>query len=395
MKVLVVNAGSSSLKFTVYEMTDESVLCKGLVERIGIKNPRLIYCKTGDDVLEENLQIVNHTGAIQAVCHKLIDPEQGVLKNLTEIAVVGHRVVHGGEKFTEAVVITDEVKEGIRKCAALAPLHNPPNLDGIEACEKFFPGVPGVAIFDTAFHQSMASEAYMYALPRKLYQKFAIRKYGFHGTSHKYVYQTACDFLELDPEKARIITCHLGNGSSIAAIDGGRVVDTSMGMTPLMGLVMGTRCGAIDPGVVLHLVKNGYTGDEVDVILNKKSGLQGVSGVSSDMRDIEAARLAGNTDAQEAFDLFIHRLLIYIGGYYLLLNGADAIVFTGGIGENSVSTRREILNRLSAYGCERDSEAWKRCGKNCLLTTPDSKLKAVVIPTNEELMIARESIELV
>ncbi|MFA6928965.1 MAG: acetate kinase [Lentisphaeria bacterium] len=395
MKVLVVNAGSSSVKFTLFEMTDQSVLCKGLVERIGLKSPRLLYQRVGEAQQEEKLAIVNHHGAMQAICHKLIDPEQGVLKSLTEIDAIGHRVVHGGEEFTEAVVIDTSVKEGIRKCAALAPLHNPPNLDGIEACEGFFPGVANIAVFDTAFHQSMGPESYLYALPRDLYKKFAIRKYGFHGTSHKYVYYAGCKFLGLNPETARVVTCHLGNGGSVTAVKGGKVIDTSMGMTPLMGLVMGTRCGAIDPGVVLYLIKNGYTGDEVDVILNKKSGLQGVSGISSDMRDIEAARNSGNTDAQEAYDLFVHRLLNYIGGYYLLLGGADAIIFTGGIGENSNSIRKSVVNQLAVYGCELDGEANKTRGQQIVISKPGCKLVAAVIPTNEELMIAREAINLV
>ncbi|MDD3696012.1 MAG: acetate kinase [Lentisphaeria bacterium] len=395
MKVLVVNAGSSSLKFTMFNMSDQSVLCKGLVERIGLKSPRFIYQRCGEAPTEEVLSIVNHNGAMQAVCYKLIDPEQGVLKNLTEVEAIGHRVVHGGERFTKAVKIDKTVKDGIRQCAALAPLHNPPNLEGIEACEGFFPGVPGVAVFDTAFHQSMQPEAYLYALPRNLYNKLSIRKYGFHGTSHKYVYYEGCRFLGLDPETARVLVCHLGNGSSITAVKGGKVLDTSMGMTPLMGLVMGTRCGVLDAGVVLHLIKNGYTVDEVDVILNKKSGLQGVSGVSSDMRDIEAARLKGNTDAQEAFDLFVHRLLVYIGGYHLLLGGAEAILFTGGIGENSVLSRQAIVSALEAYGCELDEEANQKRQINCVISKPGSKLVAAIIPTNEELMIAQEAMELI
>ena len=395
MKVLVVNAGSSSVKFTLFEMNDQSVLCKGLVERIGLKSPRLVYQRAGEEPHDEKLTIVNHNGAMQAICHKLIDAEQGVLKSLTEIDAIGHRVVHGGEAFSAAVVIDSSVKDGIRKCAALAPLHNPPNLDGIEACEDFFPGVPNVAVFDTAFHQTMTPESYLYALPRELYKKLGIRKYGFHGTSHKYVYYAGCEFLGLNPATAKVITCHLGNGGSITAINGGKVVDTSMGMTPLMGLVMGTRCGAIDPGVVLYLIKNGYTADEVDVILNKKSGMQGVSGVSSDMRDIEAARNSGNTDAQEAYDLFIHRLLNYIGGYYLLLNGADAVFFTGGIGENSPSVRESVVRQMSIYGCELDDEANKTRGKQVVLSKPGSRLQIAIIPTNEELMIAREAISLV
>jgi len=392
MKVLVINSGSSSLKFTLFDMADKSVLAKGLVERIGMDNPKLIY-KPADKKFEEILTITNHSEALMAVCDKLVDKEVGVLKSLKEVDAIGHRVLHGGKTYTAPILVDEAVKEGIRKCIVLGPLHNPANLGGIEACEKVFPGVPNVAVFDTAFHQTMGPEAYMYAIPREYYEKFDVRKYGFHGTSHKFVYFNTCEFLGLDPAKAKIITCHLGNGSSLAAVNGGKVLDTSMGLTPLMGLVMGTRCGDMDPAVVPFLMKmTGMTADQMDTMMNKKSGLLGVSGISSDMRDIEAARDAGNANAKEAFDMFMHRLLQYIGGYYLLLGGCDAIVFTGGIGENGVETRKMVAEKLAVFGATFDEQANNCRGQQVVFSTPASKFKLVVTPTNEELMIAMETV---
>jgi acetate kinase len=327
------------------------------------------------------------------VCAKLVDARWGVLGSLSEVQAIGHRVVHGGERFTDPVIIDEDVKNNIRLCADLAPLHNPPNLGGIEACERAFPGVPNVAVFDTAFHQTMPASSYMFALPRSMYEKYGIRKYGFHGTSHKFVFQSAADYLSIPRNKAKLITCHLGNGASIAAVNGGRVLDTSMGMTPLMGLVMGTRCGDLDPGVVLYLLKQGLTGDRIDKILNKESGLLGVSdSLSSDMRDIIAAREAGDEKACQAFDLFIHRLVHYIGAYHTLLGGADAVVMTGGIGENSSVVREAVLSRLEVLGCHLDREANQVMGEQAIVSTPDSTLLAVVTPTNEELMIALETV---
>lgn len=394
MKVLVINSGSSSLKFTLFDMTDKSVLAKGLVERIGLDAPKLIYQPAGKKI-EEALTIKDHSEALLAVCDKLIDKEEGVLQSLSEVEAIGHRVLHGGKTYTKPIIVNEDVKEGIRKCIVLGPLHNPANLGGIEACEKVFPGVPNVAVFDTAFHQTMGPEAYMYAIPREYYEKYDVRKYGFHGTSHKFVYFNSCEFLGLDPEKAKIITCHLGNGSSLAAINGGKVLDTSMGLTPLMGLVMGTRCGDMDPAVVPFLMKmTGMSPDEIDSMMNKKSGLLGVSGLSSDMRDVEAACDAGNQNAKEAYDMFLHRLLHYIGGYYLLLGGADAIVFTGGIGENGIETRKRVAEKLATFGATFDAEANNCRGKQIVFSTPESKFKLLVTPTNEELMIAMETVTL-
>ena len=396
MKVLVINSGSSSLKFTLFSMTNKTVLAKGLVERIGMKNPHLIYHPGNNGKLEEDLTIKNHSEALRSICEKLVNPACGVLKSLTEVEAIGHRVLHGGKTYTQPIQVDESVKEGIRKCIVLGPLHNPANLGGIEACEQVFPGIPNVAVFDTAFHQSMGPEAYMYAIPREFYEKYDVRKYGFHGTSHKFVYFNSCEFLGLDPEKAKIVTCHLGNGSSLAAVNGGKVVDTSMGLTPLMGLVMGTRCGDLDPAVIPFLMaQTGYSTSEIDSILNKKSGLLGMSGLSSDMRDIEAARDQGNAHAKEAYEVFIHRLVHYIGGYHLLLGGADAIVFTGGIGENGINTRRILVNRMAVLGCELDEQANNCRGKQVVITKPGAKLTVLVTPTNEELMIAMETLALV
>ena len=395
MKVLVINSGSSSLKFTLFDMNTSESICKGLVERIGMDSPKLIY-QRGKEKQEEALTIKNHAEALREVCKKLVDKEVGVLKSLSEVEAIGHRVLHGGSKYTQPIIVDEAVKDGIRKCIVLGPLHNPANLGGIEACEEVFPGVPNVAVFDTAFHQTMEPEAYLYAIPQEYYKKYDIRKYGFHGTSHKYVYFKSCEFLGLDPKKAKIITCHLGNGSSLAAVNGGKVLDTSMGLTPLMGLVMGTRCGDMDPAVVPFIMKQtGCTADEIDTIMNKKSGLLGVSGFSSDMRDIETARDQGNPDAIIAYKMFLHRLIHYIGGYYLLLNGADAIVFTGGIGENGIGTRKNVMAYLKVFGTELDEEANNCRGKQVIISKPGSKLTALVTPTNEELMIAMETVSLV
>ncbi len=396
MKVLVVNSGSSSLKFTLFDMTTKEPICKGLVERIGLDAPKLIYQRGDEAKLEEELTIKNHAEALRSVCGKLVDPQVGVLKNLSEVDAIGHRVLHGGSRYTAPIVVNQEAKDGISACFPLGPLHNPPNLGGIEACEEVFPNVKNVAVFDTAFHQSMEPKAYLYAIPQEYYKKYDIRKYGFHGTSHKYVYFNSCEFLGMDPAKAKIITCHLGNGSSLAAVNGGKVVDTSMGLTPLMGLVMGTRCGDMDPAVIPFIMKQtGCTPDEIDTILNKKSGFLGVSGLSSDMRDIEKARDEGHEGAATAYKMFIHRLLHYIGGYYLLLGGADAIVFTGGIGENGIATRQKVVEAMAAYGIKLNEEANNCRGKQVVISTDDSKVKVLVTPTNEELMIAMETVALV
>jgi acetate kinase len=396
LKVLVVNAGSSSLKFTMYRMDKETVLARGIVERIGQSEPFLKYEGEDGKALKEPAPVTNHDEALRLVCAKLVDPVHGVLKSLAEVEAIGHRVVHGGENFHDSVIITGEVKNNIRECIGLAPLHNPPNLGGIDACERVFRNVPNVAVFDTAFHHSMPASSYLYAIPYDYYEKFGIRKYGFHGTSHKFVSYATADLLGKPLGELKLITAHMGNGASITAVDRGNVLDTSMGMTPLNGLVMGTRCGDIDPAVVLYLVRRGMSADEIDRLLNKCSGLLGVSGIGSgDMRDNIAAAESGNMQAQRAIRMFVHRLVSYIGSYYTILEGADAVVFTGGIGENSAYIRQRTIEKLDCLGCHLD-EAGNRgaVGRPTIISTPDSKLKAIVMPTNEELMIARETVRL-
>jgi acetate kinase len=394
VNVLVINAGSSSLKFTMFSMTGETIRAKGIVERIGLKEPCLRYERFDGRKLRELEQITNHDGALRVVCEKLVDPEYGVLKSLTEVEAIGHRVVHGGEKYHDSTRITGEVKDHIREFATLAPLHNPPNLGGIEACERVFPSTPNVAVFDTAFHHSMPPSSYLYAIPYEYYEKYGIRKYGFHGTSHKFVAQATADFLGQPLTKLKLITAHLGNGASITAVDRGKVLDTSMGMTPLNGLVMGTRCGDIDPAVVLYLVRQGMSADDIDKMLNKQSGLQGVAGIGSgDMRDIIASAETGNEQAKRALSMFIHRLVSYIGAYDTILDGADAVVFTGGIGENSAYIRTQVISKLGCLGCflsAADNSAV--VGRAAVISTPESTLKAIIMPTNEELMIARETV---
>jgi len=396
VKVLVINCGSSSLKFTMFRMANEKVLARGIVERIGLDGPFLKYHRYDGRSVNEQVDVSDHDDALRIVCAKLVDSEVGVLESLEEVEAIGHRVVHGGEKFTESTLVTPEVKEIIRECIPLAPLHNPANLGGIEACERVFPGVPNVAVFDTAFHQTMPPESYLFAIPYELYEKEQIRRYGFHGTSHKYVAQATADFLGRKIEDLKIITCHLGNGSSITAVDRGRVYETSMGMTPLMGLVMGTRCGDIDPGVVLHLIEKGHSVEDVDALLNKKSGLLGLAGIgSSDMRDVLEAAESGNRRAQLALDVFVHRLVAYIGAYFTLLGGADVIVFTAGIGENSSEIRERVLRRLDVLGCHLDQERNAVAGEPAVISTPDSTLVAVAMPTNEELMIGRDTVAVI
>ena len=395
-KILVVNSGSSSLKFMLFCMSTEQMLAKGLVERIGKPSASLAYQRHNEAKINLPISADNHGQALESACRILADPEKGVIQSLQEVQAIGHRVVHGGEHFSTPSLVTDSVKKAILECAALAPLHNPPNLGGIVACEHVFPGVPNVAVFDTAFHQSMPPEAFLYAIPNKYYDQYHIRKYGFHGTSHKYVMQATAEFLKKPYEQLKLITCHMGNGSSIAAIDGGRVVDTSMGMTPLPGLVMGTRCGDIDPAIVIFLMRQGMTPDGIDDLLNKKCGLLGVGGIDSgDMRDLVDAAAAGNASAAMALNLFGHRTAFYVGGYYALLGGADAIVLTGGIGENSAQARKKIVSRLSAIGCTLDESRNDQIrGRAGVITTDNSRTPVIIMPTNEELMIARETYEL-
>ena len=392
MKILVVNAGSSSLKFTLFNMAggENSVLASGQVERIGSDSPNLIYKRPDGFKSEEVIHISNHGEALSEIRKKLLDPQVGVLKNLSEVSAIGHRVLHGGEKVTQPVLITPEVKDIIRECFPLGPLHNPANLTGIEACEKDFPGVPNVGVFDTQFHQTMPPEAYLYAIPYDYYKKFGIRKYGFHGTSHHYVTLSTADFLGKKLEETTIITCHLGNGCSMAAVKNGKVIDTTMGLTPLEGLMMGTRSGDLDPAAVLRLIELGHSREEVDKILNKKSGLLGIGGINSgDMRDMINAAAEGNAQAELAIRMFVRRVVKYIGAYYVLLGGAEAIVFTGGIGEYSVPIRERVMEGIGALNIRIDKEKNNACfGKKGIISTEDSAWKAIVMPTNEELMIA-------
>jgi acetate kinase len=395
-KILVLNSGSSSLKFMLFDMSEEKMLAKGLVERIGTDNANLIYQRDGEKRTEQGIAAENHGKALAMACKMLVSSDRGVMKSLNEVKAVGHRAVHGAEYFTEPVIVTEDVKATIKKCFDLAPLHNPANLDGIVACETVFPQIPNVAVFDTAFHQSMPKHAYMYAIPQKFYEEYGIRKYGFHGTSHKFVMQAASDYLKRPVSELKLITCHMGNGASIAAIKGGKVLDTSMGLTPLPGMIMGTRCGDIDPAIIFYLARKGMTIDEIDSVLNKKSGLYGINGINSgDMRDTVNAAAQGKSAAANAIEMFGHRAALYIGGYYTLLGGADAIIFTGGIGENSHPARRAIISRLEAIGCKLDeAKNLEVFGTLDLVSTPDSKTPAIVIPTNEELMIARETFQI-
>lgn len=395
-KILVINSGSSSLKFMLFSMSTEAMLAKGQVERIGKPSANLSYQRDGEAKISLQISADNHGQALECACRILTDDGKGVLHSLQDVQAIGHRVVHGGEQFNAPTVVDEGVKKAILECAALAPLHNPPNLGGIVACENVFPRVPNVAVFDTAFHQSMPAHAFMYAIPSKYYDQYHIRKYGFHGTSHKFVMQTTAAFLKRPVESLKLITCHLGNGSSIAAIDGGRVLDTTMGMTPLPGLVMGSRCGDLDPAVVLFLARQGMTPDAIDDLLNKKSGLLGVGGIESgDMRDLVDASAAGNPSATMALNMFGHRTALYIGGYYTLLGGADAVVLTGGIGENCWPARAKIVERLAAIGCSLDeSRNEKVRGCAGVITSDASRTPVIIMPTNEELMIARETYKL-
>ena len=393
-KVLVVNCGSSSLKFQLFDMKGEKMLCKGLVERIGIAGSRLVYTKTGCEKTVREIAMKNHVEAIRQVMSVLCDPACGVVKSLAELDAIGHRVVHGGDKFAAPARVTAAVKKLIAKCVPLAPLHNPANLQGIEACEKAAKGVPNVAIFDTAFHQTMPGCAYQYAIDRKVARKFGVRKYGFHGTSHKFLTQAAAKWLKKPLAKVNLVTCHLGNGSSIAAVKGGECIDTTMGLTPLAGLVMGTRSGDIDAGALFYLAKQGYTVDQLDKMLNKESGFQGLAGAfGGDTRDVAAKAAKGDIDAVEALEMFGHRAALYVGGYNTLIGGADAIIMAGGIGENAAELREQIIKRLGALGVKLDKKANKSVfgGKSGVISTKDSKIPVVVIPTNEELMIARET----
>ena len=396
MKVLVINAGSSSLKYQLIETDTEEVLAKGLCERIGLEGSKLTHSPENKDDYVKEQEMPTHTTAVQLVLEALVDPEHGVIKHIDEISAVGHRVLHAGQVYSDSVIVNDDVKKVVKDCFPLGPLHNPANLIGIEACEEAMPGKPQVAVFDTAFGQSMQPKAYMYAIPYKFYEKYGIRKYGFHGTSHKFVSGRTIEFANLDKSSCKVIVCHLGNGASISASIGGKCVDTSMGLTPLEGLIMGTRSGDIDAAVVQFLANNeNLSVDEVLNILNKESGVLGISGVSSDFRDLSAAAEDGNERAQVALDAFIYRVAKYIGSYVAAMNGVDAIAFTGGIGENDCATRGKICEYLGYLGVNIDPENNSKRGEEMYISTPDSKVKVMVIPTNEELAIARETLALV
>ena len=397
MKVLVINCGSSSLKYQLIDMVNEEALAQGLVERIGIEGSVLTQKVEGKDKYIVKEEMKDHKDAIRLVLAALVDENNGVIKSMDEISAVGHRVVHGGEKYKESVVINDEVKANIEECFKLAPLHNPANMIGIKACEELMPNTPMVAVFDTAFHGTMPEDAYLYALPYELYEKHGIRKYGFHGTSHKYVSQTCAEVMGRDIKDLKIITCHLGNGASLCAVKNGVSVDTSMGFTPLEGLAMGTRCGNIDPAIVTFLMKEeGLSVDEVNDLLNKKSGVLGISGISSDFRDIEDA--AFNKDdrrAKLALKIFEYKIRTTIGAYAAAMGGVDAIVFTAGVGENGPETREKCLEGLEFLGVEIDKEANNVRGKIREISKAGCNVKAFVIPTNEELVIARDTLELI
>ena len=396
MKTLVINCGSSSLKYQLIDMSTEESMVQGLVERIGIEGSILTQKVEGKDKYIINTNIKDHKGAIKLVLEALVDSIHGVIKSMDEISAVGHRVVHGGEKYSDSVLIDDEVLKSIKDCIVLAPLHNPPNVIGIEACKELMPNTPMVAVFDTAFHQTMPKHAYICPVPYELYEKYGVRKYGFHGTSHKYVSNKVAEAMGKDIKDLKIITCHLGNGCSLAAVKNGKSIDTSMGFTPLAGVMMGTRSGSIDPSVISFLIEqHGYTIEEIDELLNKKSGVLGISGVSSDFRDVLAAGEAGNERAKLALEIFYYKVRTQIAAYAGAMGGVDVIVFTAGIGENSSITRREILRGLEFFGFTINDEKNELRGHIQEISNEDSKVKVYVVPTNEELMIARDTAKLV
>lgn len=395
MKVLVINCGSSSLKYQLLDMESEDLIAIGNCERIGIDGSFIKHTTTGQDAVKEEVSIPDHKVAFEQVIDKLINGDTKCIDDMSEIAAVGHRVVHGGEKFSSSTIITEEVKAAIDECSQLAPLHNPPNLIGINACQELMPGVPMVATFDTAFHQTMPKKAYTYAIPNKYYEKYGTRKYGFHGTSHKFVASRVASMLDKPVEDTKIIVCHLGNGASICAVDGGKSVETSMGFTPLAGLVMGTRSGDIDPAIITFLMeKENLSAADIDKMLNKESGVLALSGISSDFREIEDGLDAGDETCRMTMDVFQHRLISYIGSYAAIMNGVDAIAFTAGLGENNITMREEVCRDLSWLGVKIDKDKNNCRGKECDISADGAKIRAMVIPTNEELMIARDVVEL-
>lgn len=396
MNILVINCGSSSLKYQLINMDNEEVLAKGLVERIGIEGSRVKHRTTGKEevIIQESMK--DHRKALELVLNALINPSYGAIESMDEIGAVGHRVVHGGERFANSVLIDDEVMEALKDCIDLAPLHNPPNIMGIEACKALMPDIPMVGVFDTAFHQTIPMSNYIYPLPYELYEKYGIRKYGFHGTSHKYVSLRAAEMLGKDIEELNIVTCHLGNGASVCAVQGGKSIDTSMGFTPLEGLAMGTRSGDVDPAIIPFIMeKENLTFDEVNELFNKKSGVLGISGISSDFRDLEDAAAQGNKKAQLAIDVFCNRVKKYIGAYAAIMCHIDALVFTAGIGENSISIREKICEGLECIDIRIDKELNKVRGEEAIISKDLTSTAILVVPTNEELMIARDTLEIV
>lgn len=396
MKTLVLNCGSSSVKYKLIDSESKKVLAEGGVEKIGLPDSFLKFKRSDGSKETITVSMPDHKEAVKQVVKVLTDPTEGVIKSFDEIGAVGHRVVHGMEYFNKSVLITPEVIEKVKECYPVAPLHNPANITGIEAVSELMPGTPQVAVFDTAFHQTMPAKAYMYALPYSDYEKYGIRRYGFHGTSHRYVSRRACEFLGLPYDKQRIITCHIGNGASITAIENGKSVDTSMGLTPTEGLMMGTRVGDVDPGALVYLMQSrGIDADGLQKVINKESGVLGISGISNDMRDIENGIKEGNERAKLAMDMYEYRILKYIGAYTAVLGGVDIIVFTGGVGENQTATREAICKKLAFLGVTFDAEANKVRGEEVEISGKDSKIHVVVIPTDEELMIAEDTAEIV
>lgn len=396
MKILVINCGSSSLKFQLIDSEDDRVLAKGLCERIGMEGSRLVYTKAGCDKIVIESEMPEHMKAVRLVINTLTDEENGVIKSLNDIDAVGHRIVHGGEKFSKSVLVDEDVIKAIEECNDLAPLHNPANIIGIRACQELMPDTKMVAVFDTAFHQTMPSKAFLYGIPFDYYEKYKVRRYGFHGTSHSYVSDRTAKILEKPYDKLKTIVCHLGNGASISAVKDGNSVDTSMGLTPLEGLIMGTRSGSIDPAIIEFISnKVNKSIKEVMDVLNKKSGVLGLSGIGSDFRDLMAAMDQGNEQARIAIDCFCYQVVRYIGAYAAVMNGVDAIAFTAGLGENNSYIREQICSYLTYLGVEIDSEKNKINGTETVISTDASKVKVLVVPTNEELKIAKETLQLI
>lgn len=396
MKILVLNCGSSSIKYALYNMDDKSVMTSGGAERVGLDGAFVKVKLPNGEKKTVMHDIPEHTEGVKFIFSLLTDPEIGVIKDLNEIDAVGHRMVHGGEKFNKSVVLTDEVLKTFEECIDLAPLHNPANLKGVKAVSELMPGLPQVGVFDTAFHQTMPAHSYLYAIPYELYEKYGVRRYGFHGTSHRYVSKRVCDFLGVNPADKKVITCHIGNGGSIAAVDGGKCVDTSMGLTPLEGLMMGTRSGDIDGGAITFLEKKlGLDADGMSNLLNKKSGVLGITGISSDMREIESANDEGNERAKLALYMYSYRIKKYVGAYAAAMGGCDIIVFTAGVGENQASMREDVCKNMEYMGVKLDVEKNKTIrGEEAIISTPDSKVTVCVIPTDEELMIATDTMNL-